>query len=153
MNAYGPRQVPATPYGSAKVRKITPSFVCRALNNDNIEIYGDGTQISDMIYVVDVAKALINAMEFAIRGELVPTVEIGPKINNTVNEVAELIIDLSDSKSKIVHLPMRPGEIPNAVVSADCDTLRYIDMHSNHLIDIEEGMINTINYYKEYLKS
>lgn len=153
MNAYGPRQVPASPYGPAKVRKITPSFICRALNGDDIEIYGDGNQISDMIYVVDVAKALVNAMEFAIRGELVPTVEIGPAINNTVNEVAELIIKLSDSKSKIVYLPMRPGEIPNATVKADCYTLSYIDMHPNHLVKLEEGMINTINYYRGYLKS
>ena len=112
MNAYGPRQVPASPYGPAKVRKITPSFICRALNGDNIEIYGDGNQISDMIYVTDVVKALVNAMELAIIGTLVPTVEIGPKINNTVNDVANLIIELLNSKSQIVHLPMRPGETP-----------------------------------------
>jgi len=153
MNAYGPRQVPAHPYGSAKVRKITPSFVCRALMGDNIEIYGDGEQVSDMIFVSDVAKALVNAMEKAIYGELIPTVEIGPSVNNTVNEVAELIVNLSNSKSKIVHLPMRPGEIPNAVVKADTSTLKAIGLNPDEFVSLKVGMSMTIDYYKEYLRN
>jgi len=152
MNAYGPRQVPASPYGSAKVRKITPSFICRALCGDNIEIYGDGEQISDMIYVTDVAKALVSAMESAILGKVIPTVEIGPKVNNTVNEVAELIIKLSNSKSNIIHLPMRPGELPNATVIADCSTLESINMDPENFVSVEEGMTHTINYFKDYLR-
>jgi UDP-glucose 4-epimerase len=151
MNAYGPRQVAAHPYGPAKVRKITPSFVCRALRGDNIEIYGDGEQISDMVYVGDVAKALVKAMEYAIAGEVLPTIEIGPSENNTVNEVAKLIIKHCNSNSKIVHLPMRPGEIPNAVVSADCSTLKHIGMESKELIDLNLGMAYTVKYFREYL--
>lgn len=152
MNAYGPRQVAAEPYGPAKVRKITPSFVCRAILGDDIEIYGDGEQISDMIYVTDVADALINAMEMAAHNEVVvPTVEIGPKINNTVNEVAELIIKLSNSKSKIIHLPMRPGEIPGSTVVADTSTLKHINMHPDNFIPLEIGMSKTIEYFKKYL--
>jgi len=151
MNAYGPRQVPATPYGSAKVRKITPSFICRALNNHDIEIYGDGNQISDMIYVTDVAKALVDTLEISNSGNIIPTIEIGPVENKSVNEIAELIIKLADSKSKIVHLPMRPGEIPGATVVADCKTLEYINMDPNNFTTLEEGMFNTIEYYREYL--
>jgi len=151
MNAYGPRQVAASPYGPAKVRKITPSFICRALNDHDIEIYGDGNQISDMIYVTDVAKALVNSMEYAVKGELVPTVEIGPAVNNTVNDVANLIIELSGSKSKIVHLPMRPGELPGATVIADTSTLKAINMDPDKFVNLELGMCNTIGYYKEYL--
>ena len=49
MNAYGPGQVPAQPYGPSRVRKIAPSFICRALKGDPIEVYGDGAQISDMV--------------------------------------------------------------------------------------------------------
>jgi nucleoside-diphosphate-sugar epimerase len=153
MNAYGPRQVPAAPYGPAKVRKITPSFVCRALMGHNIEIYGDGKQVSDMIYVTDVAHALVNAMEKALEGSILPPIEIGPKINNTVNEVAELIVKLSKSDSVIKHLPMRPGEIPNSIVSADCDTLKLINMTTESLIPINIGMKLTINYFRDYLKN
>lgn len=151
MNAYGPRQVPAAPYGPAQVRKITPSFVCRALMGHNIEIYGDGQQVSDMIYVTDVAKALVNAMELSLKKELVPTVEIGPKINNTVNEVAELIVKLADSKSRIIHLPMRPGEIPGSTVKADVNTLEYVGMSADDFVPLEHGMTKTIKYFRKYL--
>jgi nucleoside-diphosphate-sugar epimerase len=151
MNAYGPRQVPASPYGPAKVRKITPSFVCRALTGHDVEIYGDGTQVSDMIHVKDVAKALVNAMELAMDSHLVPTVEIGPKINKTVNEVAETIIKLSNSTSKIVHLPMRPGELPGSVVTADISTLEAVGMDPDEFITLEDGMKETIEYFEKYL--
>lgn len=151
MNAYGPRQVPASPYGPAKVRKITPSFVCRALSGDDIEIYGDGNQISDMIYVTDVAKALVLSMEKAIEGEIIPVVEIGPAVNTSVNEVAELIVKLSGSSSKIKHLPMRPGEIPGSTVIADINSLKPINLTSDAFVSLEDGMLNTINYFKDYM--
>ena len=153
MNAYGPRQRPVPPWGDSMVRKITPSFVCRALTGMDIEIYGDGTQISDMCWVGDVARALVIATEKAAAGEVFPeAVEVGPEKNKTVNQVAELIVDLSESKSKIVHLPMRPGEIPNAIVSADVSTLKYVGMSDPSLMPLEEGMAITIDWFKEYLK-
>lgn len=152
MNAYGPRQVAAAPYGPAKVRKITPSFVCRALMGHDVEIYGDGQQVSDMIYVTDVAKALVNSMELAINGELIPTVEIGPKINNTVNQVATTIVSMTGNKSRIVHLPMRPGEIPGSTVTADTETLEAIGMSTDNFVALEEGMQKTVDYYKDYLE-
>jgi len=154
MNAYGPRQRPAPPFGASKVRKITPSFVCRALAGMDVEIYGDGNQVSDMVYVEDVAKALVSALEKAIFGVVFDkVVEVGPKINNTVNEVAELIISLSGSESKLKHLPMRPGEIPGATVCADTSTLALVDMSPEDLVPLEEGMEKTIGYFKdEYFK-
>jgi len=152
MNAYGPRQRPAPPFGSSKVRKITPSFVCRALTDMDVEVYGDGQQISDMIYVTDVAKALVTALEKAASGIVFDTaVEVGPAVNNTVQEVAELIIKLSNSNSKLVNLPMRPGEIPNSVVSANVETLKLVDMSSDDLVSLEEGMKATIEYFKDFL--
>ena len=120
--------------------------------NHDIEIYGDGEQVSDMIYVTDVAKALVNAMEISIEGKLVPAVEIGPTINNTVNEVAEKIIELSGSKSKIIHLPMRPGEIPGSTVIADTSTLEAINMDPQYFVTLEDGMSKTIQYFKKYLE-
>lgn len=152
MNAYGPRQRPVPPWGDSVVRKITPSFVCRALTGMNIEIYGDGTQISDMCWVGDVAKAMVISTEKASKGEVFPeAVEVGPKKNKTVNQVAELIVSLSNSNSKIVHLPMRPGEIPNAVVSADVSTLKHVGMSDPSLMPLEEGMKITVDWFRTYL--
>ena len=152
VNAYGPRQLAVAPFGPGKVRKITPSFVCRALTHMDVEVYGDGSQVSDMVYVADVAKALVNAMAKAHMGEVfdVP-VEVGPEVNSTVQEVAELIIAISGSQSKIVNLPMRPGEIPGAVVKADTSTLKLVDMDPKDLVGLPVGMQLTVDYFKEYL--
>src|SRR5258706_4763333 len=68
VNAYGPRQLAAFPFAHGKVRKITPSFICRALSGMPIEVYGNGKQVSDMVYVGDVAHALVLALEFANKG-------------------------------------------------------------------------------------
>ena len=152
MNAYGPRQVAAYPYGSARVRKITPSFCCRAIAGDDIEIYGDGQQISDMVWVGDVAKALVKSTEMAAEGiKLDRPVEVGPAINNTVLEVAQLIHRIADSKSKIVHLPMRPGEIPASVVKADTSTLNQIGMSPDDMVDLDTGMRKTVEYFKSVM--
>lgn len=152
MNAYGPRQLAAAPFAESKVRKITPAFICRALTGQDIEVYGDGTQVSDMVYVGDVAEALVRALEAADRGEVFEDIiEVGPKDNKTVNDVAGLIIDLCEKKGyprvNLKHLPMRPGETPNAVVKADYTTLTLVDMHEDELMPLELGMLQTIQHY------
>lgn len=149
MNAYGPRQRPVAPWGSSKVRKITPSFICRALSNMDIEIYGDGSQVSDMCWVGDVAHALVVGLEKAKDGILFQTaVEVGPKQNSTVQSIATLIKEITNSESKIVNLPMRPGETPNAVVSADTKTLGLVGMCDEGLKDLQEGLEETVNWFR-----
>jgi UDP-glucose 4-epimerase len=152
VNAYGPRQIPAVPFAESKVRKITPAFICRALTGQDVEVYGDGTQISDMVYVADVAKALVGALEKAAEGEIFDTVvEVGPKQNYTVNEVAQLVIDICKNRGAedvaIKHLPMRAGETPNAVVKADYSTLHLVDMNEEELVPLDIGMRKTVEYY------
>ena len=63
FNAFGPGQSVAQPYGTSRVRKVIPSFVSRALHGEPIEVYGDGSQVMDMIYVTDVARCLVAALE------------------------------------------------------------------------------------------
>lgn len=149
MNAYGPRQLAAAPYGHAKVRKIAPAFICRALAGHPVEVYGDGQQVSDMVYVGDVARALVRALEAADAGMVFgQAIEVGPADHTTVQEVAELIIELCGSQSEIVNLPMRPGEIPNARVSANVSTMGLIGMSPDDLMPIEEGMRRTVEYFR-----
>ena len=152
MNAYGPRQRPVPPWGDSKVRKITPSFICRALEGLDIEVYGDGKQISDMCWVGDVAQALVVATEKAAQDIVFPEpVEGGPQHSKQVGEIAHLIVHLTGSSSKVVNLPMRPGEIPGATVSADINTLKHVDMTEASLMPVVKGMEITIDYYRELL--
>ena len=152
MNAYGPRQRAVPPWGDSKVRKITPSFICRALEGMPVEVYGGGLQVSDMCWVGDVAQALVVALEKAAEGiKFIAPVEVGPKNSNTVREIAELIIKLTNSESKIKDLPMRPGEKAGSIVSANTTTLSLVDMKVEDLMPLEEGMLKTINYFRELL--
>ena len=135
VNAYGPRQLAAEPYGCGKVRKITPAFACRALLGQPIEVYGDGKQVSDMVYVGDVAKALVKATEKAVAGVVFPhPVEVGPSENMSVGEIAQLINEIAGGKSEIVNLPMRPGENVGDRVTADNSTLALVEMDPQDLV-------------------
>jgi len=153
VNAYGPHQSVAAPFGSSKVRKITPSFVCRALSGMPIEIYGDGEQVSDMVYVGDVAKALVLALEEAQkRNVLDHTVEVGPREHKTVKEVAELVRDIAAEycpQQDLKYLPMRPGEKVGDKVTADTDTLKAIGFDESTLVDLETGMRETVKWFLE----
>jgi UDP-glucose 4-epimerase len=154
VNAYGPRQSVAPPFGPARVRKITPAFVCRALTGEPIEIYGDGRQVSDMVHVTDGAKALVTALEKAAAGAVLDrVVEVGPAGHRTVNEVAETVIKaavaLGYDEVPLKHAPMRPGEIPGAQVTADTSTLPLVDMNADTLVGLEEGIADVVAWYAE----
>jgi UDP-glucose 4-epimerase len=150
VNAYGPRQSVAAPYGPSKVRKIIPSFVCRALAGDAIEIYGDGTQVSDMVHVRDVAHAFVNALSNHSKQS---TFEIGPLESVTVNEIADMVRDevsrvLDQEPVEVAHLPMRPGEVPNAVVSASPKGLPEIGIDPTKFVRLEDGIAEVVAWYK-----
>lgn len=156
MNAYGPGQSVAAPYGTSRVRKIMPSFVCRALVGDPIQIYGDGTQISDCVYVEDVANVFATAMERALEtgSPLETPAMVGPAESHTVNEIAELVrqaaYEATHKISDIEHLPMRPGEVPNAVVAADISTLLPLGIDAQKFVSLYDGIAETVGYYVQH---
>jgi nucleoside-diphosphate-sugar epimerase len=154
VNAYGPRQNAAPPFASGKVRKITPAVVCRALTGMPVELYGGGAQISDMVWVGDVARTLVSALEAANGGKVLDSaVEIGPTQSNTIREVAELIIDLCAQRGfgpvPIADLPMRPGETTGTPVTADTSTLWSVGIEPEGLLPLEEGMARTVEWFIE----
>lgn len=163
-NCYGPRQASFPPYGPSKVKKITPAFVNAAIRpGESIMIYGDGTQISDMIYVEDVAKVLSTAMEHAAQGKVYDKAfEVGYGKPITVNEVAEAILDIAqpdwrerekDEKSypRIIHVPMRPGEEEHGVIMADPSTLQPLSILPSDFVSLEDGLTRTINWFREQM--
>jgi UDP-glucose 4-epimerase len=156
VNAYGPRQSAAPPFASGTgVRKVMPALICRALCGMPVEIYGDGTQVSDCVYVDDVARTLVATM-FAILSENRPvsTLQVGPPTSSTINETAEMVIELVSQKtgvrSAIEHLPMRPGEEEGAKVVADVDTLAQVGIDPGSFVGLEDGIDRTIDYFIEH---
>jgi UDP-glucose 4-epimerase len=153
VNAYGPRQSAAPPFAPGKVRKIMPAFICRALSDMPIEVYGDGEQISDCVFVGDVARTLVTALEYVASGGVVEKpVEVGPANSTTVNAIAHKVADTVASLTgeepvQVVHLPMRPGEQPGAVVAADTTSLRQIGLDPADFVDIDDGILQTVQYF------
>lgn len=156
LNAYGPRQVAAAPFGPSKVRKIMPSFTCRALSGQSIEIYGDGEQIMDMIFVEDLARVMVAALEHTwAHGAVEAKLEAGSGRQTTVNEIAQTVVDEVERQTgivaPIVHLPMRPGEDERSVVLGDPMTLKVLGMDGSDFVALERGVALSVEYFKTYL--
>lgn len=150
VNAYGPRQGAAPPFAAGKVRKIVPAFICRALAGMPVEVYGDGRQVSDCVFVGDVARALVATLEACAVG-VAPqrTMQVGPLEHHTVNDIAKAVIALTGTGVELVHLPMRPGEQPGARVTCDPSTLGDVGLSVSDLVPLVDGLDRTVAWFRE----
>ena len=106
FNVYGPRQDPTSPYAAA-----VPIFIRKALRNEDIIIHGDGTQTRDFVFVKDVVSA--NELVISKGDGGVFNVAGGKSVS--INELAELIVELTGSNSNIVYGESRGGDIKHSV--------------------------------------
>jgi UDP-glucose 4-epimerase len=143
FDAYGPRQTPSAPFGPSRVRKIIPSFICRTLTDEPIEVYGDGSQTIDLIYATDIAKILVGALVETDHEGPQEGIEAGSGVPITVLEIAEAVIE-AIGKGSIVHLPMRAGERPGARIVAQAPL--------KDAVPLWEGLPPTIDYYADLLE-
>jgi len=154
LNAYGPRQK------SQPVRKIMPNFIISALKDAEVVVYGDGSQIMDMIYVEDVAKILVRAL-VVNHGQYVYVpardsvnqvrFDAGTGLAITVQEIANKVIRYV-GKGKICNVPMRPGEPSGSVVLGDPSTLGALFGGKVPVfMSLEEGIARTVEYYRHML--
>lgn len=141
LNVYGPRQK------HAPVRKVVPNFVLRALRNEPIEIYGDGKQLLDLIYVGDTAEILVRAL-LKDHDVYDHVIEAGSGNLVTANELAQTVIEAAKSQSKLVHLPMRPGEPVRSVTKGDPSTLEPLDYLPE--TSLTDGIKQTVEWYREH---
>lgn len=154
LNAYGPRQVAAPPFGPSKVKKIMPAFVNAAIRNQPISIYGNGKQVMDMIYVGDVAQALVSAMEYGMENGPVDgegrdkIFEAGSGIATTVNDIADVVKKIAGSTADHTYVPMRPGEPEGSVVLGNPVTLFPIDSKLRNFKTLDEGVTETVRYFE-----
>jgi len=110
FNVFGPRQDPRSAYAAA-----VPLFISRALAGEAITIFGDGGQTRDFVYVKDIVAANVFMAESACAG--VYNMAYGGKI--TIQELAETIVSLTGSRSEILHLPERPGDIRHSQAATE----------------------------------
>ncbi len=137
FNVFGPRQDPSSQYAAA-----VPIFIHRALRNKDIIIYGDGEQTRDFIFVKDVVKA--NAF-VAQNSEAMSVYNVARGGRITINELAEKIIRLTDSKSSIKYVEERPGDVKHS--QADISKLKTLGVNPD--FDLDEGLKATIEFFSE----
>ncbi len=134
FNVYGPRQDVTSPYAS-----VMPIFIRKALRNEDLIIYGDGSQTRDFIFVKDIVHANELVMS---KGEGM-TFNVASGNASSINELADKIIKLTDSNSNIVYREPRRGDILHSL--ADISKIKNIEFKIGY--DLEKGLEETIKYF------
>jgi UDP-glucose 4-epimerase len=135
-NVYGPRQ---DPHGEAGVVAI---FSQRMLRGEPVTVNGDGKQTRDYVYVGDVVRANLLALESTATGPF----NIGTGIETDVNELARLLLAASGSQSSVGHGPTKAGEQRRSVVDARraAEVLGWRPETS-----LEEGLRRTVEWFRK----
>jgi UDP-glucuronate decarboxylase len=139
FNTYGPRMHPSD-------GRVVSNFVMQALQNENITIYGDGQQTRSFCYVDDLVEGLVRLMESL--DDVAGPINLGNPGEFTVRELAEVIIDLTGSASKIVHQPL-PADDPRQRkpdISKASEILKW-----QPKLPLREGLAKTIAYFEDFL--
>lgn len=137
FNTYGPRMHPAD-------GRVVSNFIIQALRREPITIYGDGSQSRSFCYVDDLISGLIALMESA--PELTGPINLGNPHEFTVRELAEKVIELTGSYSKLVQQPL-PEDDPKQRrpdISKARDELSW-----EPSITLDQGLARTIEYFRE----
>ena len=140
FNVFGPRQNPKSAYAAA-----VPIFITKALANDDITIFGDGEQTRDFVFVKDIVRANAFMAEHPFNG--VYNVAYGGRMS--INMLAKMIIDILGSKSKIVYLPERPGDVKHSTACVD----KLLATGFKPAWDFRKGLEVTVQSYVKALKS
>ena len=136
FNVFGPRQDPKSAYAAA-----IPIFTAKAVANEDITIYGDGEQTRDFIYVKDIVEANVFMAMNDFTG--VYNIAYGKKI--TINDLVKEIVKVTNSKSKVVHLDERPGDVKHSMAGVDkLKSTGFVPKHT-----FAEGMEKTISFFQQ----
>jgi len=140
FNTYGPNMNPAD-------GRVVSNFIVQALKGNDITIFGDGLQTRSFQYVDDLVEGMIRMMNSD--PTFLGPVNLGNPNEFTMLELAQAIIELTDSKSKIIHmdLPQDDPKQRQPDISLANDRLNGWEPK----IQLREGLVSTINYFEELL--
>ncbi|MBP1630285.1 MAG: NAD-dependent dehydratase [Bacteroidetes bacterium] len=140
FNTYGPKMHPND-------GRVVSNFIVQALKGEDITVAGDGSQTRSFQYVDDLLEAMTRMM--ATRMDFIGPVNTGNPNEFTILELAKKVIELTNSKSKIVFIPL-PSDDP-------MQRQPNIDLAKKELgwepkIQLNEGLIKTIEYFDNQMK-
>ena len=139
FNTYGPRMHPND-------GRVVSNFIMQALQNKEITIYGNGQQTRSFCYVDDMVTGMINMMD--TDDKITGPINIGNPEEFTIHQLAETVIRMTGSKSKIVYHPL-PSDDP-LQRKPDISKARQL-FGWEPKIKLEEGLMKTIEYFRNLL--
>jgi len=139
FNTYGPRMHPND-------GRVVSNFIVQSLQNKDITIYGDGLQTRSFQYVDDLVEGMIRLMNSP--DDFTGPVNIGNPGEYTIIQLAQKIIELTCSSSKLVNLPL-PQDDP--IQRKPDITLAKVKLAWEPKVPLEEGLTKTIAYFKNLL--
>lgn len=140
FNTYGPRM-------SEGDGRVVSNFIVQALRGENITVYGDGSQTRSFCYVDDLIDGIIRMM--ATADDIIGPVNLGNPGEFTILQLAESVLRLTGSKSKIIHkaLPQDDPTQRQPDITRAKSLLKW-----KPKVSLEEGLSRTIDYFKINLK-
>jgi dTDP-glucose 4,6-dehydratase len=138
FNTYGPRM-------RVNDGRSVPAFMSQALRNEDVTVFGDGTQTRSFCYVSDLVAGILKLMEAPVNDP----VNIGNPQELTIEQIARLIIKMTGSKSQIVYKPL-PEDDPK-VRQPDITRARTL-LGWEPKVSLEEGLTKTIAYFRQKVK-
>ena len=135
FNTYGPRMHPND-------GRVVSNFIVQALRNEDLTIYGEGTQTRSFQYVDDLIDGMILMMN--TREDFTGPVNLGNPVEFTIRELAEKVIQMTNSRSKIIRLPLPPDD--PAQRQPDI-RLAKKELNWEPKIPLEQGLKKTIEYF------
>ncbi len=137
FNTYGPRM---HPYDG----RVVSNFILQALRNEDITLYGDGSQTRSFCYVDDLIEGFIRMMDGP--DDFVGPVNLGNPDEFTIKELAEMVIELTGSKSKLTYLPL-PEDDPTQ--RQPDISLAKQKLNWEPKVKLREGLMKTIEYFSK----
>lgn len=139
FNTYGPRMMPND-------GRVVSNFIVQALQGEELTLYGDGTQTRSFCYVDDLIEGMIRLME---QTETIGPINIGNPNEFTIRELAELVLRLTGSKSKLTFRPL-PQDDPTQRQPDITLARRHLDGWEP-TVPLEAGLRATIDYFRNRL--
>jgi UDP-glucuronate decarboxylase len=139
FNTYGPKM-------NSNDGRVVSNFIVQALKGENITIYGDGSHTRSFQYVDDLVDGLIKLM--ATPDNFTGPVNLGNPYEITISTLAEKIIKLTGSKSKIIYLPL-PQDDPRQRKPDITLAKKVLDWEPG--VDVETGLTRTVEYFRKSL--
>ncbi|MBQ2870870.1 SDR family oxidoreductase [bacterium] len=140
FNTYGPNM---DPYDG----RVVSNCIVQALKGEDITIYGDGSQTRSFCYVDDLVDGLVRMMNN--EQNFIGPVNLGNPSERTILNLAELVIKLTNSSSKLVFLPLPQDDPTQRRPNID---VAKRELNWQPSVDIEEGLKRTIEYFEKKLR-